>query len=209
MVTMRKIKKIIALSLLSAIISASFAPIAHAGVVKQLVEVDPQQRELELRQEEARMEEYRREVTQQRPVEEVQQVERQVPPPPPPAPVARAVSPDKAGKNKYAGCFICKPIAMLTGAVVGPIVGLARGSVSKAGDLAGSYKSGLGDGVVGTLVGAPTGLVVGGVTGGVSGLANGFLTGIVKGATNPFTSENYSTVSGNYDPYKFLVGGLD
>lgn len=207
---MRKIKKLIALSLLSTVISMSLAPIAHAGVVKELVEVDPQQRELELKEEEARIQDYKREVTQQKTVEEVKQtVERQVPPPPPPAPVAKAISPNKAGKNKYAGCFICKPIAMLTGAVVGPVVGFTRGSVSKAGDLAGSYKSGMGDGIIGTLVGAPTGLVVGGVTGGVSGLANGFLTGIVKGATNPFSAENYSTVSGNYDPYKFLVGGLD
>jgi hypothetical protein len=207
---MRKLKKIIALSLLSAIISTSLAPIAHAGVVKELVEVDPQQKEFELREEEARIEDYKREVSQQKTVEEVKQtVERQVPPPPPPAPVAKTISPNKAGKNKYAGCFICKPVAMLTGAVVGTVVGFTRGSVSKAGDLAGSYKSGLGNGVIGTLIGAPTGLIVGGVTGGVSGLANGLLTGIVKGATNPFTSENYSTVSGNYNPYKFLVGGLD
>lgn len=208
---MRNLKKLIALSLLTLLIGSSFQPMVMAGVVKELVEVDPQQREIEIQEETAKKEEYRKEALEKKQEEAVEKakeiIEKQVPPPPPPAP--KPVSPKKATKGKYSNCFICKPIAMLTGAVVGPVVGLARGTLSKGMKHAGDYKEFMGDGVIGTTIGAPMGALTGGVLGAVTGLANGLATGIVKGATNPFSAENYSTVEGDYDPYKFLVGGLD
>lgn len=201
-----------ALSLLSTLIITTIQPMALAGVVKELVEVDPQQREIEIKEEAAKKEQYKQDVLdqQKKAVEKAKEIiEKQVPVAPPPAPKPVAKATPKANAGKYDGCFICKVAGVITGTVVSPIVGLSRGTLSKGMKHAGDYKEFMGDGVFGTVVGAPIGAVTGGVLGAVTGLANGLATGMIKGVTNPLSAENYSTVAGDYDPYDFLVGGLD
>jgi len=201
-------KRIMKKILLTLLVITLASPSANAGVVKKLVEVDPQQQQIEEEEVKKQQEEYKKEAVQEKDVvEKAKQIlDEQIKPltpPPAPAPVKKVT---KHGKNDYSGCFICKPIGVLTGIVVGPIAGLVRGSVSKAGTYAGSIHDGLGEGIVGKLVGYPVGAISGGVTGAVSGMANGFATGLVKGYTDPFTAESYSLQSGDYDPYNFLGG---
>jgi hypothetical protein len=193
--------------LFTLLIIALAAPNANAGVVKQLVEVDPQQQQIEEEEVKQQQEEYRQEVQEKDIVEKArqildQQIEDVPPPPPAPAPMVKA----KNAKNDYSGCFICKPVGVLTGILVSPFAGLVRGAVNKGGTYASSLHDGMGEGVFGKLVGYPVGAISGAVTGGVSGLANGFATGLVKGYTDPFTSESYSLQDGDYDPYNFIGG---
>jgi hypothetical protein len=202
-------KTILKKILLTLLVITLVTPSANAGVVKQLVEVDPQQQQIEEEEVRQQQEEYRNEVQQKDIVEQAkrildEQIEEVPPPAPRPAPVA--VNPAKMAKNDYSGCFICKPIGVLTGLVVSPIAGLVRGAVSKGGTYASSLHEGMGGGVFGKLIGYPVGAVSGGVTGAVSGLGNGVMTGVVKGYTDPFTAESYSLYSGDYDPYNFIGG---
>jgi len=204
------ISKKLSLTILAiAISSSSFIIPAHAGVMKRLVEVDAEQRQQEELDRIRRQEEYKKAIQEQN-----NTVEEPAPAPipvvtpaPAPAPAPRPEpAPVVSKKNKYENCFVCKFMGSITGAIAGPFVGLARGTVSKGEQYAFAMDEKLGDDTLGNFVGLPVGAVSGAITGAVSGLANGFGTGVVKGYQQPFSKESYSLAGDDYDPYVFLGG---
>lgn len=204
-------KTILKKILLTLLVITLVSPNANAGVVKRLVEVEPQQQILEEEEIQQIQEEYKQEIQQPKVVEEArrildEQIEDVPPPPPTPKPAPVAQKPAKVGSGNYDDCFVCRPVGVITGLLVSPIAGLFRGAVSKGGHYASSISESFGGGFFGKLFGYPIGALTGGVTGGVSGMGNGVMTGLVKGYTNPFTSESYSLQDGDYDPYNFIGG---
>lgn len=186
-----------------------------AGVVKQLVEVDPGERKKLEEERVRRQEEYRKEA-----LDQVVQQKKEEPKPVPapviekePEPVIADATPiPEETKHVHNGalCFMCKILGSVSGLVVGPIAGLVRGSVSKGVDHADDLSDAMGDGMIGSAIGIPAGGLTGIVTGAVTGIPNGMITGLVKGWEDPFTSESYSLEGKflDYDPYHFL-GGME
>lgn len=200
-------KKLIRLSVLVlSIFTISNIP-AYAGVVKQLIEVDPQQRQVELEEEQQKIEEYQQEATmaQEEAVEKAKEIiEEQIEeaqPAPIPEPVVQEIVEEKSLREKLDHCWICRPMGALTGMLAGSMIALTRGGVSKArqyGEALDSNKA--------AIVTAPVGVVGGAATGMGSGIFNGLFTGLVKGWTHPFSRESYSAQEADYDPYVFLGG---
>ena len=197
------------LTLLSLVVTLAIP--ANAGVVKQLVEVDPQQQKIEEEQVRQAQEAYQQEAQQQEQqiIEKAKRIlDEQIEDVPLPEPeVAVREEPAKVADSGHGTCFICKPVGVLTGVLVSPIAGLFRGAVSKGGSYANSFDDALGDGFFGNVIGFPIGAITGGVTGAITGLGNGLLTGLVKGYQNPFSSSSYTLGEGDYDPYDFIGGG--
>ncbi len=195
--------------LLTLLIFALIAPTANAGVVKQLVEVDPQEQQIEEEEVQEQQEQYSREAKEQDIVEKAKRIlDEQIEPVPVPEPEPVVEKPAKIGKSKYDDCFICKPVGVVTGVAVSPITGLVRGAVNKGTSYAGSVSDKLGGGFFGKLIGYPVGGITGGILGGISGLGNGILTGIVKGYQEPFSGASYTTAEGDYNAYDFIGGNL-
>ena len=100
---------------------------------------------------------------------------------------------------------IKKTTSAIVSAPVGAIVGLGRGSISKAAQYADAFSNDFGDGLVSKLIGIPSGVIVGGVAGGVTGLLRGLVNGIRISTQEPFSAEAMS-LDGNFldfDPFDF------
>ena len=198
------------------LVSMMVMPSVNAGVVRRLVEVDPQEQIFEEEEAKKQQEEYKQEAQeQQKDDQEIiekakrlldEQIENIEVPQEEPQKIA-AVAPTSTKVNKKKPmCFICRPIGAISGLVVGPISGMFRGAVSKSASYASSLNDTMGDGLLGKVVGYPVGGITGAVTGAITGLANGAATGLVKGFQEPYTAESYSLAEGDYNPYSFLGG---
>lgn len=205
-------KKILNLILSLLIISTLIPTQVHAGVVKELEEVDEAQRIHDEQERIRQQEEYRKEVAeQQAKAAQVEPKREVIPEAPKPQPVVQKTTTKEeitevvsTREETEHTCIICRTAGAILGGSVSSVVGLVRGSAAKGNDLAESYSDGLGGGILGTVVGVPTGAITGGVTGALTGLLDGTVSGVSEGWNDPFTKESFLQ-DGNdfldYDPY--------